>query len=227
MSCGCPDTACMCACPACLPVFSAQSLGRPAQLKKAVLLEWFTVAWNSIEAIVGLVAGVLAGSVALVGFALDSVVEGSSGSILLWRLKAEQKGASTDAVERTAVRLVAAAFVALAAYVGARAAISLFTGARPEDSPAGIAVALLSLVVMPILAQRKRKMARQLDSRAMAADTTQTMICTYLSGVLLLGLLANAILGWWWADPLAAGVIAGFAFKEGRQLWVTEDFCCN
>lgn len=217
----------MCACPACLPIFPAGLLNRPVGLKKAVWLEFFTIAWNSVEAVVGLVAGIMAGSVALVGFALDSLVEGSSGAILLWRLKAEQRGASVEAIERKAVRMIALAFVALAVYVGARAVASLVTGSLPEESPTGIVLAVVSLFVMPVLARRKRVLAQQLDSRALAADSTQTTVCTYLSGLLLVGLIAHAAFGWWWADPVAALGIAGFAAKEGRKLWVTEDFCCN
>ena len=201
---------------------------RRVWLSRGLRLEYFTLAWNSLEAIVGLVAGVAAGSVALVGFALDSIVEASSGAVLLWRLRAEAKhGRPAEDVEQRAVRLVAVAFLALAAYVGARAALDLVSGARPEESLVGIALAVVSLIVMPVLAWRKRVVAHKLDSRALQADSTQTTLCTYLSAVLLLGLVANAVFGWWWADPLAGLGIAAFAAREGRELWTTKDLCCR
>lgn len=201
---------------------------RQTGLRRGLRLEYFTVSWNLLEAAVGLVAGTLAGSVALVGFALDSLVEASSGSILLWRLRTEQNGKrSAEEAERRAIRLVAVAFLALAAYVGVRAIYDLAVQSRPDASPVGVGLALVSLVVMPILAARKARVARSLDSRALQADSTQTTLCTYLSAFLLVGLATNALLGWWWADPLAGFVIAILAAKEGRELWTTEDLCCR
>lgn len=200
---------------------------RDDHLRRGLRLEAFTIGWNAVEAVVGLVAGVLAGSVALVGFALDSLVEASSGGILVWRLRAERGGRGTsDELERRAIRLVALAFFALAAYVGARAGVDLVLGAEPETSVAGIVLAAVSLVVMPVLAHRKRVVARELDSRALQADSTQTVICTLLSGALLIGLVANAVLGWWWMDPAAGLFIAVVAAREGHELWTTEDVCC-
>lgn len=201
---------------------------RQANLRKGLLLEYFTVGWNVVEAGVGLVAGTLAGSVALVGFALDSLVEASSGSILIWRLRAEQGGnRSAEEAERRAIRLVAVAFLALAAYVGSRAIYDLAVQSRPDESPVGVGLALVSLVVMPILATSKTRVARSLDSRALQADSTQTTLCTYLSAFLLVGLTTNALFGWWWADPLAGIAIAVFAANEGRELWTAEDLCCR
>jgi divalent metal cation (Fe/Co/Zn/Cd) transporter len=192
------------------------------------VLEWFTVVWNVLEAIVGLTAGFLAGSVALVGFALDSIVEASSGSILIWRLRTEQSGSRTsEEAERRAIRLVAVAFLALAGYVGIRSSMDLVTRARPNESLPGIVLAAVSLIVMPVLAWRKNRVARELDSRALQADSTQTSLCTWLSAFLLVGLVINAALGWWWADPVAGLAIAGFAAKEGWELWHTEDLCCR
>ena len=192
------------------------------------MLEYFTIAWNVVEATVGLVAGVLAGSVALVGFALDSIVEATSGGILIWRLKTERSGARTaEEAEQRAIRLVAAAFFALAAYVGVRASFDLVNQARPDESPTGIVLAIISLIVMPVLAHKKSKLAKELDSRALQADSTQTILCMYLSAFLLVGLVANAAFGWWWADPLAGLAIAGFAAREGHELWTTKDLCCR
>lgn len=201
---------------------------RKASLERGLRLEYFTLTWNAVEAVVGLVAGIAAGSVALVGFALDSIVEASSGGILLWRLRSEAHGGrAAEDLERRAIRLVAIAFLALGAYVGGRAAFDLFAGARPEKSPVGIGLAIVSLIVMPILANRKRVVARELDSRALQADSTQTTLCTYLSAILLFGLVTNTLFGWWWADPIAGLGIAVFAVREGRELWTTKDLCCR
>jgi divalent metal cation (Fe/Co/Zn/Cd) transporter len=201
---------------------------RTRSLRRGLLLEYFTVGWNVLEAVVGLTAGFLAGSVALVGFALDSIVEASSGGILIWRLRSEERGTRTaEEAERRAIRLVAVAFFALAAYVGGRAVFDLATQSRPDESAPGIVLALVSLIVMPVLAWRKRVVARELDSRALQADSTQTTLCTYLSAFLLVGLVTNAAFGWWWADPLAGLAIAGFAAKEGHELWTAEDLCCR
>jgi divalent metal cation (Fe/Co/Zn/Cd) transporter len=201
---------------------------RSRDLKGGLRLEYFSLAWNLLETVVGLVAGIVAGSVALVGFALDSVAESSSAAVLVWRLRSEQSGAGApEETERRAVRLVALAFFVLAAYVGGRATYDLAVGARPEESIPGIVLAAVSLVVMPALARAKRRAARRLDSRALQADSVQTLLCTYLSAFLLVGLLANSLFGWWWADPLAGLAIAGIAVKEGRELWTTEDLCCT
>lgn len=163
----------------------------------------------------------------MVSFALDSVVESSSGIVLVWRLHAERTSRHTSVdAERRAVRGVAVAFLALAAFVTAQAGYDLITGARPEASHVGIALALVSLAVMPVLARRKILAARQLDSRSMRADSTQTVLCAWLSAILLVGLAANALWGWWWADPAAALGIAAFAAREGWELWRTEDLCC-
>lgn len=206
---------------------SVEPTSRDHLLRRGLGLEYFTIAWNVLEAVVGLAAGVLAGSVALVGFALDSLVETSSGGILVWRLRSEHRGKGTsEELERRAVRGVALAFFALAAYVGIQAAVDLVGAARPDPSLPGIVLAAVSLVVMPVLAWRKRVAARGLDSRALQADSTQTTLCVLLSGALLVGLAANAVLGWWWADPAAGLFIAAVAAREGHELWTTEDVCC-
>lgn len=201
---------------------------RARDLRSGIVLEYFTIGWNVLEAVVGLLAGLLAGSVALVGFALDSIVEASSGGVLLWRLQSERRGSRTaEEAERPAIRSISVAFFALALYVGGRALFDLTTGAHPKESLPGIVLAVVSLAVMPLLAWRKRVVARSLDSRSLQADSTQTTLCTYLSAFLLVGLVTNAFLGWWWADPLAGLAIAAFAAKEGRELWKTEDVCCR
>jgi divalent metal cation (Fe/Co/Zn/Cd) transporter len=210
------------------PRATTSDTSRNQDLGKGLRLEYFTLLYNVLEAVVGLVAGLAAGSVALIGFALDSVAEGSSASILIWRLRTERSGNRTaEEAERRSIRLVGAAFLILALYVGARAVYDLVTRSEPEESLAGIVLALVSLVVMPLLAYRKNRMARLLNSRALQADAAQTTLCTYLSAFLLVGLVANAWFGWWWADPAAGLAIAAFAAKEGRELWTTQDLCCR
>ncbi|MFN2588521.1 MAG: cation transporter [Actinomycetota bacterium] len=202
--------------------------GRRDALSGAIRIEVLSLSYNVVEAGVGIAAGVAAGSVALVGFGLDAVVESASAGVLLWRLGTERRGRRTaDEAERRAVRLVAVVFGALSAYVGVRAVLDLAATARPEDSAAGIVLAVVSLLVMPALARAKRRAARELDSRSLEGDSAQTMLCTYMSAALLGGLLANSLLGWWWADPVAGLAIAALAAKEARELWVTQDFCCT
>lgn len=199
---------------------------RAGEIQQALRLEYFSLVWNFIETFVGFVAGLASGSIALIAFALDSVVEASSAGALVWRFRAEQRGPErAEEFERRAVRMVGWAFVALAVYVGIKAAYDLITRARPEESITGIVLAAVSLVVMPYLAWRKRAMAKVVDSRALDADSHQTSLCTFISGVLLVGLAANAWLGWWWADPVAGLAIAGLAAKEGHELLTTERFC--
>jgi divalent metal cation (Fe/Co/Zn/Cd) transporter len=201
-------------------------VARAASVQSALRLEYFSLVWNFLETFVGLAAGLASGSVALIGFALDSVVESSSAAALIWRLRREQSGsASTEDIERRAVRMVGGAFVALGAYVAVEASIDLVTRSKPEASAVGIALAAVSVVVMPLLAVRKRRMAKSLDSRSLEADSGQTWLCSYISAFLLVGLGANAAFGWWWADPVAALVIAGLALREGRELWTTQRFC--
>jgi divalent metal cation (Fe/Co/Zn/Cd) transporter len=196
-------------------------------LGRGLRLEYFSLAYNLLEAAVGVAAGVVAGSVALVGFGLDSVVESLSAATLIWRLRSERSGRRTsEDAERRAVRLVAVAFFVLAIYVAVKSGVDLLGRARPDESVVGIALAAVSLVIMPALANAKRRAAREMDSRALQADSTQTSLCTFISGALLVGLVANAAFGWWWADPVAGMVIAFVAVREGRELWLAEDFCC-
>lgn len=191
-----------------------------ASLRVGRRLEYLTIGWNSLEAVAAIVAGLIAGSVALVGFGFDSVIEVSSGAILLWRLIAGEHR------ERLALKLVGISFLALAVYVTFDAAKSLWFREPPDASFIGIIIAALSLVVMPLLARAKRKVATSLNSGAMQADSRQTDICAYLSAILLIGLGLNWLFGWWWADPLAAMVMIPIIAKEGIGA-LRGETCCS
>jgi divalent metal cation (Fe/Co/Zn/Cd) transporter len=197
---------------------------RPSLLRKGRQLEWFTLAWNSLEAVVAAGAGWISGSPSLVGFGFDSIIENTSAVTLLWRLQDGQEHGR----ERRALRVVGVSFLMLAAYVVWEAARDLLLRDAPEVSYVGIAIAALSLVVMPLLARSKRRLAAQLTSRALQADSRQTSLCAYLSAILLGGLVLNALLGWWWADPLAALVMAPIIVREGVGALRGEhcDDCC-
>ena len=179
--------------------------------RRGRLLAYLTIIWNSLEGIIAIAAGLVAGSIALVGFGVDSVIEVSSGAIILWRLAAGEER------ERLALRLVGISFLALAAYVAFDAVKSLWLRELPEASYIGIAIAALSLVVMPFLAHQKRKVAAELNSNALKADSRQTDLCAYLSAILLGGLILNAIFGWWWADPSAALIMVPIIAREGIE----------
>jgi len=199
---------------------------RRASVRRGRFLAWFTIAWNSVEGLVGISSGVAAGSVALVGFGVDSYVEVLSGAVVLWRLSKERHGqALSEAAEHRALRIIAATFFALAAGVTAESIRKLVTGEHPSASPAGIALTVVSLVVMPLLARAKRKVGRQLGSHAIQADATETVLCVWLSAIVLVGLLLNAAFGWWWADPVAALGIVYVAAREGREAWKGETCC--
>ena len=191
---------------------------------------WLTVAtigWNTIEAAVAIWGGLLAGSIALVGFGLDSVIEVSSALVIAWRLSRQGTDhASNERAERRAVRLIALSFFAIAVYVTVDSVRAL-TGLRNEPAPSGLGLAItaLSLVVMPSLAFAKRRVARRLGSVALKADAAETQLCTYLSAVVLFGLAANAWLGWWWMDALAGLVVAALAVREGREAWISGELC--
>jgi divalent metal cation (Fe/Co/Zn/Cd) transporter len=191
-------------------------LGRRAQL-----LAGASVTYNVVEAVIAVTAGVVAGSVALVGFGLDSVVEVSSGIIILWQFRHRLP----ESREQQALRLMALSFFALAAYVTFESVRALFGSGEPEPSPVGIGLAIASLIIMPFLSWAQRRTGRALGSNAVVADSTQTLLCTYLSAVLLVGLLLNATLGWGWADPIAGLVIAAVAIREGIEAWKGEGCC--
>ena len=190
----------------------------PVLERRARGLAYVTIAWNSVEAVVAVTAGLAAGSIALVGFGLDSLVEVFAGSVVLWRLRG-----TGEERERRAQRLIAVSFFALAAYVVAESVRDLVVSSEAGESGVGIVLAAVSLAVMPALGLVKRRVATQLGSRALLADAAETLLCSYLSAVLLLGLVLNAAIGWWWADPLAAMAIAFLAFREGREAWEGDD----
>jgi divalent metal cation (Fe/Co/Zn/Cd) transporter len=191
------------------------TLDRPTAAQRGKRLEYFTIAWNSLEGLVAVIAGSVAGSISLVGFGVDSFIEVTSGAALLWRMSLDADEGKRDRREAATLRIVGACFIALAAFVAYEAGSDLVSRKTPERSVAGIILACASLVVMPILSRAKRRVSRALDSSAMKADAKQTEFCTYLSAILLGGLLLNALWGWWWADPAAALVMTPIIAKEG------------
>jgi divalent metal cation (Fe/Co/Zn/Cd) transporter len=193
-------------------------------VRRARFLAWLGLGWHVVEAAVAIGAGVVAGSVALVGFGVDSLIEAFAGVVVIW-LMADSRAASPVA-ERRAQQLIAVSFAVLAAYIGVEAVRDLVAGHHPESSWVGIGLAAVTLATMPPLAHAKRRVAEQLGSSATASESRQTMLCAYLSAALLIGLLANAALGWWWADPLTALAIAGVAVREGRDAWRGESCSC-
>ena len=201
---------------------------RSAQVGHALRLEYLTVGWNVVEGVVAVVAGLAAGSVALLGFGADSFVESTSGSVLVWRLLAERRSADHEHVERIehlARRLVAGSLIALAVFISADALLTLWQRDEPAGSPVGIVLLAGSLAVMWWLARAKRRVAAQLGSRSLEADAFQTTACWWLSLTALVGLGLNAGPGWWWADPVAALGITVFLVREAREAWRGEDCC--
>jgi divalent metal cation (Fe/Co/Zn/Cd) transporter len=210
--------------------FSPGPSRRQAAVGRAVLLNRLTIGYNALEAVVALAAGLLAGSISLIGFGIDSSIEVSAALVLAWRLAAERRDGCTQETDNRATRLVAVSFAALAAFVGYEAVTGLVASHRPDASIPGIALAATSLVVMPVIAHQKRQVAGVLGSQAQAAEAKQTQLCAYLSAVVLVGLAANAVLGWWWADPVAAIVVAALAAVEAVRTWRAdslEDTCCG
>jgi divalent metal cation (Fe/Co/Zn/Cd) transporter len=196
---------------------------RPRLLARALHLEYLTVGWNVIEGVIAVTAALAAGSVALLGFGIDSFVETISGLVLIWRLRREATGTldeeAIEAIERRAERLVGASFFLLAAYITFDAITTLLAQEKPEASPVGIALTAVSIGVMLWLARAKRRVATALGSRALAADAEQTQACWYLSVVVLAGIGLNAALGWWWADPVAALGVVVILVREGLEAW--------
>jgi divalent metal cation (Fe/Co/Zn/Cd) transporter len=187
----------------------------PELRRRGLLLEYLTIGWNTAEAFVAVAFGLAAGSIALIGFGLDSLIEVFAASVVVWQLR----GDTGEGRERRALRLIAVSFFALGAYVTGEAVYDLVARARPGESIAGIALAVISLVVMPLLGIAKRRTGRLLGSATLVADAAETFLCSYLSAILLVGLVLNATVGWWWADPLAALGIAALAVREGLEAW--------
>ncbi|WP_331753302.1 cation transporter (plasmid) [Streptomyces sp. NBC_00637] len=208
-----------------LQVSLGPSPARRTQLARRIrLLVAATITYNVVEAIVAITAGTIASSTALIGFGLDSVIEVSSAAAVAWQFSAREH-AVREAREKTALRIIAVSFFVLAAYVTVDSVRALAGTGEAQHSTAGIVLAALSLAVMPFLSAAQRRAGRELGSASAVADSKQTLLCTYLSAVLLAGLLANSLFGWTWADPIAALVIAAVAVKEGREAW-RGDSCC-
>jgi divalent metal cation (Fe/Co/Zn/Cd) transporter len=203
---------------------------RAAAVARARRLNQISLGWNVAEMVLALMAGFAAGSVSLVGFGIDSGIEVSAALVLAWRLRQERRSGCMVGYDRTATRLIAAAFVALAAYVWVDAIGDLAGHTRPQASVPGLLLALASVVLMPRLARAKRALAPALGSQAVSADAQQTSLCALLSAVLIVGVGLNTVFGWWWADPVAALVIGALALEAGRRVWRAEslaDTCCG
>jgi len=201
-------------------------LERGAIVQRGRRLEYFTIAWNTLEGLVAIAAGAIAGSVSLVGFGIDSFIEVTSGAALLWRMSADADVHRRERIERITLRIVGACFLALAVYVGYEAASDLLRKKAPEHSLPGIILACVSLVVMPLLSRAKRGVASNLKSAAMRADAKQTQFCTYLSAILLGGLVLNAAFNLWWADPVAGLLMVPIIAQEGVE-GLRGDTCCD
>ena len=201
-------------------------INRSDLVKRGRYLEYFTIGYNSLEGLIAIVAGLIAGSIALVGFGFDSLIEVTSGLTLLWRLRADVDVQRRERAEAISLRIVGVCFVALAIYVSYDSIKSLINREAPHESLIGIALAVVSLIVMPLLVRAKRKVARGINSGAMMADSKQTELCTYLSAILLVGLILNALFGWWWADPVAALVMVPIIVKEGIE-GLRGESCCD
>ncbi len=202
---------------------------RASSIRHALRLEWLTIGWNVVEGAVAIAAAMLAGSVALLGFGIDSFVECASGVVLVWRLLAERRGMGEEEIERLdhrARRLVGASLFLLAAYIAVDATLALWRQERPSASFVGIGLTALSILVMQWLARAKRRAAAVLRSRALEADAFQTSACLWLSIITLAGVGANALVGWWWADPVAAIAMTFFIAREGQEAWRGEECGC-
>ena len=194
---------------------SEVTIARQALAHRGRRLEYFTIAWNTLEGLIGVGAGLLAGSISLVGFGIDSFIEVTSGAALLWRMSVDEAIERRERSEKLSLRIVGGCFIALAAYIAYEAISDLARKTAPLHSIPGIVLACVSLVVMPILSRSKKKIGNALSSAAMNADARQTDFCVYLSAILLVGLLLNAAFGWWWADPAAALVMSPIIAREG------------
>lgn len=208
---------------------SLRAADRDQLVRRGRLLSWATIGWNTIEGIAAIGSGIAAGSIALTGFGVDSYVEVFAGAVIVWRLAKERHGQHlSEAAERRAVKLIAVTFLFLAVGIAAESIRRLLTGEHPDDSPFGIAITIVSLIIMPLLAKAKREVGRRLDSRAVQADAAETVLCVWLSAIVLTGLALNTLLGWWWADPIAGLGVVYVAAREGIEAWRHEelDNCC-
>ena len=208
---------------------SAPSIDRQALVRRGLHLEYLTIGWNLVEGTIAVLAALAAGSVALLGFGVDSFVESVSGAVLVWRLKGEREGASHQQIKKLdlqAHRLVSVSLFLLAAYVAVDASLALWNREQPAPSMVGIALTLVSICVMLWLARAKRQTAAGLGSRALEADAFQTTACFWLSVIALTGIGLNAALGWWWADPVAALGMTPLLVREGSEAWRGEDCGC-
>jgi len=199
---------------------------RQAVAQREKSLEYFTIGWNTLEGLVAVVAGALAGSISLVGFGIDSFIEVTSGMVLLWRMSVDADAQKRERSETLSLRLVGVCFLALALYVSYESVSDLVRRKAPEHSIPGIVLACISLVVMPLVSRAKKRVGNELGRAAMHADANQTDFCVYLSVILLVGLLLNATLGWWWADPFAALVMVPIIAKEGID-GIRARACCD
>ena len=206
-------------------ISSPRSPQRATLVRRGLLLNYLTIAYNVLEAIVSLAAGVVAGSIALVGFGVDSVIEVTASGAAQWRLRADLDPRRREFVERRTVRLIGACFLALAAYVTGDSILALWHREAPQRSVVGLAVLALSVVVMPVLARAKRRVARAIGSGTLEAEATQTALCAYLSVIALAGVALNALAGWWWADPAAALAMVPIIVREGVE-GVRGRTCC-
>jgi divalent metal cation (Fe/Co/Zn/Cd) transporter len=202
------------------------TVSRQVITRRGKRLEHFTIVWNSLEGLVAITAGALAGSISLIGFGWDSFIEVTSGATLLWRMSVDADVECRERNERLSLRIVGACFIVLAVYIFFEAVVDLSTGKPPQRSVPGIVLACVSLVVMPILSRGKKKVSEQLGSSAMKADARQTDFCVYLSAILLAGLILNATLRWWWADPIAALIMVPIIAKEGWE-GLRAKACCH
>ena len=199
---------------------------RHAAAQRGKSLEYFTIGWNTLEGLVAVVSGLFAGSISLVGFGIDSFIEVTSGTVLLWRMSVDADALKRERNEMLSLRLIGICFLALALYVGYESLSDLLHKKAPEHSVPGIILAGVSLVVMPLLSRAKKKVGNELGSAAMHGDAKQTDFCVYLSAILLTGLLLNLTLEWWWVDPVAALVMVPIIAREGIN-GIRARACCN
>ena len=205
----------------------ALAANRPALVRRGLWLNYITIAYNTIEAVVSLAAGVVAGSVALIGFGVDSVIEVTASIVAQWRLRADFNPVRRERVEHLAVRIIGGTFLALALYVAYDSISTLVNREKPDGSVVGVILLAMSVVVMPLLARAKRRVAGGLSSSALTADATQTSLCAYLSVIALVGVALNTLLGWWWADPVAALAMVPIIVKEGLEGLRGETMCTD